>query len=184
MDERILNDRRAALEDAFFARQNDALLRRLREADGARSRKESLSAATGIKDEALLQQLDSLGIDADALIAFALVPLVRVAWADGSIDSNERRAVLSRAQAAGLPAQGTGRKLFENWLAEPPPPAVFSAWKAYIGTLGDERRDLLKAEILDRTRAVAAAAGGFLGMLGTVSPAEERVLREVEAAFE
>ena len=188
MDERILNNRRAAMEDAFFAKQNDALLRRLRETDEARSRKAALSASSGITDEAVLEKLVSLNIGSDTLAALAMVPLVAVAWADGSVDASERRAAFSRAAAAGPGAgQDVSRQLLGRWLTEPPPPALLAAWKAYIGalspTLSRDDRGALKAEVLGRARAVAGAAGGFLGMVGTISPDEERVLKELESAF-
>jgi hypothetical protein len=37
--------------------------------------------------------------------------------------------------------------------------------------------------VLDRARAVATAAGGFLGLGAKISPAEEEVLRTLERAF-
>jgi hypothetical protein len=77
--------------------------------------------------------------------------------------------------------------LFEQWLAEPPPPVLLAAWKDYISafssTLSQEARRTLKRELLGRARAVAEAAGGFLGLGRKISPAEERVLKQLEGAF-
>lgn len=187
MNNRILDDRRAALEDAFFAQQNDALLRKLREADAAKQTKAALSAVSGVTDDAVLEKLAALNIGSDTLAALALVPLMAVAWADGSIEDNERRAAFSRAAEAGLARQDVSHQLFERWLAEPPPAALLAAWKAYIGafsaTLSPEDRAAFKMEILDRARAVAEAAGGFLGIGRKISASEQRVLKELEAAF-
>ena len=56
MSKEFLGDRRAALEEAFFAKKDRELLQRLRELDQARQTKEGLSAASGITDESVLEQ--------------------------------------------------------------------------------------------------------------------------------
>lgn len=183
----FLGDRRTALEEAFFAKQNDALLRRLREMDEAKQTKAALSAASGITDDGVLDNLAALDIGSDTLAALSLAPLVAVAWADGSMDENERRAAFAQAAEAGVGTQDISHQLFERWLAEPPPPTLLAAWKDYIeafsSTLSQEARRTLKRELLGRARAVAEAAGGFLGLGRKISPAEERVLEQLEAAF-
>jgi tellurite resistance protein len=187
MSNEFLGDRRAALEEAFFAKQNEELRRRLREADQVRRSKETLSAASGITDDAVLARLAALNIGSDTLAALSLVPLVAVAWADGSIDDKERSVAFSKATEMGLGKQDISYQLFTRWLAEPPPPVLVTAWKDYIGALSTsltpEARSAFKQELLDRARAVAEAAGGILGLVRRVSPAEESVLKELERAF-
>jgi DnaJ-domain-containing protein 1 len=182
MSKEFLGDRRAALEEAFFAKKDRELLQRLRELDQARQTKEGLSAASGITDESVLEKLAALNIDSDTLAALAVVPLVAVAWADGSISDSERRSAFSKAAEMGLSKQDMSHRLFEQWLAEPPPPELLALWKGYVKALG-ESKHVLKQGVLPRARAVAEAAGGFLAIGGKVSPAEERVLKELEQAF-
>jgi hypothetical protein len=43
--------------------------------------------------------------------------------------------------------------------------------------------DKLKIQIMQRTRAVAEAAGGLLGLGSKISPAEKEQLTRLEAAF-
>jgi tellurite resistance protein len=146
-----------------------------------------LSAASGITDDAGLARLAALNIGSDTLAALSLVPLVAVAWADGSIDDKERSVAFSKATEMGLGKQDISYQLFTRWLAEPPPPVLVTAWKDYIGALSTsltpEARSAFKQELLDRARAVAEAAGGILGLVRRVSPAEESVLKELERAF-
>jgi tellurite resistance protein len=110
-----------------------------------------------------------------------------VAWADGSIDDKERSVAFAKAAELGLAKEDISRQLFERWLSEPPPPSLLATWKEYIGvlsaSLGPEVRRALRQELLDRARAVAEAAGGFLGIARRVSPAEEDVLKELERAL-
>ena len=187
MERQFLADRRKGLEEAFFAEQDAALRRRLREADEAKAKREALSAASGISDPAVLDKLAALGITGETLAALSLVPVVAVAWADGEIDARERAAALSGAERAGLAKGSTGYALLEGGLAQRPTPDLLAAWNGYIAalspTLGAHARETLKAEMLGRARAVAEAAGGLLGLGPRISDAERAVLAGLEDAF-
>jgi len=186
MSNEFLGDRRTALEEAFFSKENERLRQRLRDMDQSRQSKQALSAASGITDDAVLDRLAALSIGSDTLAALSLVPLVAVAWSDGDVDDKERRVLLSKASEMGLGEQDVSYQLFERWLAVPPPAALLAAWKEYIGTfaasLKAEDRRTLRQELLNRAHAVAEAAGGFLGFAG-ISPPEAKMLKELEQAF-
>jgi hypothetical protein len=187
MSHEFLDDRRHALEEAFFAQQDAELIRRLRKGHEPDMRKQALSAASGITDDGLLEKLAASGIESDTLAALTLVPLVAVAWADGSLDEKERAALLSAASGAGLDPAGPGYQLLTQWLAKPPGPHLVETWTDYIrGTsanLGQDARQALQLHLLGRARRVAEAAGGFLGLSSKVSPAEEAMLAKLKAAF-
>jgi len=51
MSEDFLGDRRSALEAEFFRKQDAALIKRLREMDDAKQKKDAFSAASGITDD-------------------------------------------------------------------------------------------------------------------------------------
>ena len=163
MGDEFLGDRRVALEEAFFAKENEKLRLRLKALDEARQKKQALSAASGITDDVVLEKLAALDISSDTVAALSLLPLIAVAWADGSIDEKERRAVLSRATELGLKKQDISHRLFEDWLAHQPPQALIAAWKGYIAAfsarLEPDARRALRHDLLARARAVAEAAG-------------------------
>ena len=62
------------------------------------------------------------------------------------------------------------------------------SWKQYIAALCKElsadQRWHLEEKIVGRARAVAEAAGGFLGLGSRVSRVEEEILSEMEHAFD
>jgi hypothetical protein len=186
MAEHILQERERALENAFFAREQEALLRQMREADRTKSRKAALAAASGIADDAVLDHLVALDLAPEGVAALRLVPLVLVAWADGTLDIKEKAAVQQAAREAGL-EQEAARALLDSWLSAPPPPALAEAWRAYVRSvaagLPEPARTTLQRETLGRARKVAEAAGGFLGLGWNVSDAEERVLASLAQAF-
>jgi hypothetical protein len=187
MSHEFLDDHRRALEEAFFAKQDAELIRRLRAGSEQGTRKQALSAASGIIDDGLLEKLAAAGIEGSTLAAMTLVPLIAVAWSDGALDEKERAAVLSAASGAGLDPSEPGYQLLTQWLAKPPGPHLVETWMGYIrGTtakLGEDARQALKLQLLGSARRVAEAAGGFLGLSSKVSAAEEAMLAKLEGAF-
>ena len=183
----ILEQRRMALEEAFFARHNAALLQRMIAADDAAAAHAALAEASGIADEGKLALLEQLGIGAGTLAALVLAPLVLVAWADGAVSAAEREEVLGCGAAAGLPPGGPGRDMLESWLQAAPPAALEAAWAAYAGALSNrlapEANAALAAHLLGDARAVARISSGFLGLASRISAAEQAVLDRLQAAF-
>lgn len=187
MSEGILDDRRKALEEEFFARQNQRLLQQLQETTAAKAQAEALAAASGITDAAVLQRLAAIGLNSETVAALALIPLIEVAWADGRLEAREQSALLAAAEQTGLSKGSAGYQLLEEWAKERPSPQVLAAWKAYVAalssTLDAQAKQALKQDLLGRARAVAEAAGGFLGLGSRISSAEQAVLTELERAF-
>jgi len=181
-----LEERGRALEDQFFEKENAKKIADMKERlDDQRSR-EDLRKASGMADDAVLDKLVELGLRSNTIAALSLVPLIAVAWADGSIQDNERTAILQGAHGKGLEAGTDGYVLLQGWLAKKPSDDLFTAWESYIkaltGQLNEEQNRLLKNQIVGFAKMVAAAAGGILGF-GKVSGAEEKVLGRIEAAF-
>jgi hypothetical protein len=175
--------------DSFFQERDQKLLQKLRDRLKAEAEKETLSAASGITDEAVLDQLISLGIGPETLAALSLVPLAEVAWADGAIHAKERSAILLAAEEAGLDKGTEGHQLLEAWLEQQPDQNLLAAWRSYVSaiskTLDSEAKKRLKDALVGRARSVAEAAGGFLssGLGKKVSSAEQAMLAELEQAF-
>jgi hypothetical protein len=186
-EKKILADREKALEELFFEKQNRKLIERIQAEEAHIAAKQGLAELTEIQDQPLLEKLVQLGIRPGKWAALSLIPLVEVAWASGRVEKQERRAVLSAAEANGVTKGSAAYELLEQWLAERPDPAFLQAWGEYIVglcvELGEAERAALQQEILGRARQVAEAAGGILGLGSKVSEAEQRALRELEKAF-
>ena len=187
MAEEFLGDRKRALEEEFFRKQENALLNQLRAAQAKESAQEALAAATGVRDSAVLHKLNALGITSDTFLALGLVPLVAIAWADGALDDRERRAVIASLDTAGIGADSPGGRLVQSWLSSPPPASMLEAWSSYASALAPAlsptESNNLRDSVLGRARAVAEAAGGFLGFGNRVSKAEEALLQKLARAF-
>lgn len=95
-----------------------------------------LSEATGISDDDVIERLLDMDLSPETIAAVTLVPLVQVAWADGSLDRRERDVVLASArESSGLAAGGFAYRLIEGWLDERPNEGLFEAWQGYVNAL-------------------------------------------------
>jgi hypothetical protein len=187
-DPKLLSDREKSLEEQFFSRQSAELKERLRQKHQAEATAAELAAVSGIEEGELLRRLVELGIRAESWVALSLVPLVEVAWANGQVEAKERHAVLSAAEANGIPAASPAHQMLESWLTHRPAPGLLQAWGEYTvalcATLDPAQRRSLREQILGRARHVAEAAGGFLGLGSKVSREEEVVLEALAKAFD
>jgi len=187
MPEDFLGDRKKALEDQFFDKENRKLIERLREQERRQAAREGLAEISGISDGEVLDRLVSVGIHPDTWAALALVPLVEVAWANGKVEERERRAILAAAESNGIEPGSPSHELLAGWLERRPDARLLEAWGELTvelcSRLDAHQREALRREILDRARSVAEAAGGLLGLVNKVSREEEVVLAELEKAF-
>jgi uncharacterized tellurite resistance protein B-like protein len=179
--------RRKGLEEEFFAKREAKLVAKLRQTLEKEHPRETLKQLTGIQDDAIIDTLVSLHVDRDTLAAFALYPLVEVAWADGKVDEAERKAFLDAAAEYGIAVDSPGHETLRQFLKECPREEARKAWFAWAEQLNArlsvaERRELRDA-LLARARQVAEASGGILGLGRRISANEQKVLDKIESVF-
>jgi hypothetical protein len=182
-----LDQRRGALENAFFRKQDEELRERLRAKATTESLRAALSAASGVTDAAILDELIEANITPESLAALAIVPLVAVAWADGKMEDREREAILMSASEFGISTGHHAYVLLQGWLAVTPPAELLRTWKDYIGAIAESMNpdalQTFRKELIGRATGVAESAGGFLGLGQKISDVERKVLDELDAAF-
>ena len=180
------NRREQSLENQFFYKVDQELIRQLRAKAEAEKGRERLALVTGIGDEAMIAKLLDAGITPETLVALSFVPLIKVARADRVIEQKERRAILDAAAEAGVEPDTVCYQILTGWLEEEPDESLVQAWHDYVHhlceTLPPEEIVGIQNDILRRSREVAQAAGGLLG-LGAISKAEEEGLMHIESAF-
>jgi hypothetical protein len=180
-----LKDRKDALENEFFARQNAKAREAFRAKIEEQESRDALAAALGISESDVLDSLVQVGITAETLAALAMIPLVAVAWADGKLDDAEREALERAADEANV--TDDHRALLGEWLSAAPDASLLDAWKQYAETLAREMDtaacNALCTRIVGGAREVAESAGGFLGIGNKISASEADVLAELEACF-
>jgi len=173
-----------SLEDAFFAKENARLLEQLRAKDRQAEQRTALRAVIQVQDEGLIDHLLALGLRPETVLAVTLIPLAMVAWADGSIEPRERDAILQAAAQKGVVPDSVAGQVLESWLKEPLDSQLVETWKRYIRAIWPSLTAQERAEVrqagLDRARAIAEAAGGFLGLGSKISAQERAVLADLD----
>ena len=186
MEGEFLEKRRLALEEAFFHKREEEVMAAWRAQLERKQTREELAAASGVSDPEVLDKLVALGVNGKTVAAMSVVPLVWVAWADGSVQEAERLAVLRAAHERGIEENTPTHALLARWLENQPSPALLEAWTGYIRDLGshlsEAQRAQLKQQIAGFAREVAEAAGGFLGS-GTINLEEKSALSTIMSAF-
>ncbi len=184
----FFQERRAkTLEDLFFLARDKKLTEELRRIRKMKETKEALASVSGITNQDVLQKLIELNIRPEILASLAMAPLVEVAWADGKIDEKEKKAVLEAACKSFIPKDSVDFNLLRCWLEHKPDSKLLEAWVHYMKglceKLSDTEKDALKKDLIGHARAVAQAAGGFLGLGSKISKTEEQMLVQLEAVF-
>jgi hypothetical protein len=162
----------AVLEDAFFRKRDAILAEQLHKLEKMKETKQALQKVSGITDEKVLDKLVALNVRPETLASLAMVPLVEIAWADGSIGVEERDAIL-KAAAKRL-CQGRHRLCPHR---EPGWPAVLRiAYLKHGPTHSGALRHLNKTQIahlgpnlIGHARDIAKASGGFLELGNKIS---------------
>ncbi|MBW1880367.1 MAG: hypothetical protein JRJ84_18575 [Deltaproteobacteria bacterium] len=141
-----------------------------------------------MNDDQMRQELAFLGIEAESYGLVALLPLVRVAWADGSVQEAERRLITDIATKRGLLEEG-GIETLEGWLKEPPSAYYLKRARKVLGELVNRTSgpgSEVDLKTLDETIAfcegVARSAGGLFGV-GSVKKDERLAIEEIVKAL-
>ncbi len=156
-------DRRQALEAAFWARRTELLAAARTQRQQALAQHD-LADATGIRSIPHLRELMSAGVIPDTVAALAVIPLVAVAWASGHVHPRERDAAVSAALAAGISESSEAFAMFCSWLDDRTDPKLLEVWGDYVRVLrtrvGPAAFDELRTNLLHRARKIGEAAGG------------------------
>ncbi|MCB9675590.1 MAG: FHA domain-containing protein [Alphaproteobacteria bacterium] len=137
-------------------------------------------------DDRLLRELKFLGIDETTVELLALLPLVQVAWADGTVQDGERELILELARSRyHLTPDAT--TMLEDWLSHPPSERYLARGRRALIALAHEREDFdldpkQLDDVVEFSKAVAKAAGGFMGFR-TIDLDEALALEDIAAAL-
>jgi hypothetical protein len=182
----VFGDRRKALEDSFFRERDQLLLEKLRMELETVEEHRNLAHVSGILDDKVLANLVKAGVRAETLMAVTLIPLVEVAWADGSVSEDERAAVLKAAAENGVKEGSAAHQLLSHWLKDRPDVRIIASWKEYVGALAKampaDAMLVLRERLIGRMRTVAEATWSLMGLGRKISKVEQSAIEEFERA--
>jgi hypothetical protein len=186
VDKDAFEIRERALEDEFFHRVDEKLREELRRSMERDKSRESLTNATGLSDNDLLDTLIDAGFQATTLAALSLVPAIFVAWADDKVDQSEREQLQKAAVDHGIAEDGLAWQLLTSWIENKPPKSLWNTWRQYAEAVGKSlspaASGILADQIVTLSTVVANASGGILG-IGKISSKEREVIEKIKKAL-
>ena len=182
--EELFGDRGRALEEEYFRKKDRELVEKLQRAAASEQQRRDLTAKSGLEDQELLAELETLGFTPDTVTLLPFVPVVEIAWASGGVTVEERELVIQFARARGIDeGSGADRQLSE-WLANRPSPEVFARARRLVRAMlsagGKAHGTLTADDLVEYCETIAAASGGFLG-INRISSEERALLTELAA---
>ncbi len=168
-------------EEAYFKQREIEQRRKLREKLEASAHelaeKHAIAESLETTDISLAERIKALGFSGATARVFDLLPLVHVAWADGTVQKGERAAILKVLEARGVTPGSEGFQLLESLLEEKPSDEYMSESLAVLKQLVSQGGP--NADVVGLCEQVASAAGGFLGLGGKVSDEERKLIDEI-----
>ena len=113
-------------EEEYFRRKDRELVEKMRQAAESHASRQAMEQTTGIRDPALLQELEALGFTPDTVSLLPLVPIVQVAWAEGGVSENERKLIVEFARGRNIPEGSPADQQLSTWLEQRPSEDVFA----------------------------------------------------------
>jgi hypothetical protein len=184
-------DRGRALENEYIRRKERELMEKLRRHSESQSKGRELAASVGIDNPEILHDLAELGYTRETIMLLYLVPLVHVAWSDGSVSGRERSLILETAASRGVEQGTLAYQTLTDWLDVRPTEKFFLKTLHLIGLLLQElpQKDqrITATDLVSYSTRVAEAHGGLLSAIGLgskISGEERRLLERIATELE
>ena len=188
----IFKEREHAMEATYFHAHDAKLIDALRQNANLDGISGALAEKLAVDRPDLLQRVRELNVTAATAVAFLLMPLIQVAWADGAVNRRTRTAVLESARARGIAVDSIAYRQLVDWLDVPPPPILFNT---ALEVIACGIAVLTPQDRHDRVNMICEACSGIagvsrsrlrqmLGMASGRSHAQAATLRTIAAALQ
>ena len=170
MTRNIFEERERGYETDYFHKQDEKLLKKMRERAAFQEVAEALAEKLRVDDPELLRRVAELGLTRETGAAILLAPLVQVAWAEGKVSKPEREVVLRLARQRGIDPDSPAYSQLGEWLSIRPSDDFFETavevLKAGYAVLPPAERDERIKGVVQACHEVAEASAGLGRLLG------------------
>jgi hypothetical protein len=175
-------------EEEYFHRLDCQLIDEMRERAAAEEERRRMAETSRIEDPRVLEALERLGYTHTTVILLHLVPLVELAWSDGSVSPAERKDILAVAAAGGLREETAAWRQLAAWLENCPSPAFFEGtWRGIteqLDSLPAEERTASKNALIQSCTDFASASCHRFGWSSHICTAKRTLLSEIRSRLE
>ena len=165
-----------------MANNDDELFERVRRASAAEHERHVLERQTGIRDAAMLEQLQDLGFTPATIALLPLIPVLQVAWAEGAVSAAERTAIVNLARSRGIEVGSEADYQLVEWLERRPSGQTFHQATQLIVAMvehpGEAFDDMSADDLLKYCEQIAHTSGGIFG-IGALSVGERQALEQI-----
>lgn len=175
---------RRTTEDEYFYKKDRELIDKMRKVAADEKARSEMAARIRINEPGLIKELGELGFTPETVRVLPLVPIVKLAWAEGGISPAERKLLISLARERGIAEGSPADQLLADWMAREPSPEIFNNGLRLIRAMLDAAPadgDTISADdIIRYCELIAEASGGIFG-IGKVSAEERATLTKIAA---
>jgi len=175
--------------DAEYSRRLDAeLIDDMRRRAAFQERRQRIAEACQNEDAQVLDALETLGYDPTTVTLLYLVPLIQVAWIDGSVNPAERRCIESIAHQWYIDEKAAAYPQLRAWLDRKPSEEFFEGTLQAIRCILESRPEnqsiTTRALLIRRCRDVANASCGIFGWKSRICLVKRRLIRHIVSRLE
>lgn len=143
----------------------------------------TVAKSAGTEDLELADRIARLGFTGDTVAVFDLLPLILVAWADGSVSRDERATIFTVLEYRKIARDSEAFLAVESLLEERPSQAFIDEAMDALRDLMADRPEATSAEMIELCAAIADASGGILGLARRVSREEREIVARIADAL-
>jgi len=126
-----------------------------------------------------IQELFEEGFNEDSIRAVYLIPLVDTAWADGKIQTEERREILALMKEREIRERSEAYKLIDSWLTRKPTEEFFANANNLIEPLFRDLKENRGGDIMWVIKALERVANATGNSASPMSRGEKKVIRAI-----
>ena len=169
-------------EEEYFYRQDAELIGKMRKRAAAEEEHRLIANTAHTEDPKILEELEKLGYTHTTVMLLSLVPLVELAWVDGSVSPEERGRLLALAGERGIEENTPAHQQLVEWLDHCPSRAFFEGtWhtlEKLLESLPVDDRESGKNALIRSCKEFASATCAHIGWVGRVCAAKRELLRK------
>ena len=174
-------------EDKYFEQKQAEWreeVRREKRLEAIRHEEREAIASTLDTNEEIAKEALELGFAQETARLLPLVPMIQVAWADGSVSIGERERLEELMEEFGIEPDSEAADFLDQMLEEQPSDTFFKRVNRVLSQFLEESAENWKSKsIVQHAREVAEASGGFFGLTDPVSSRERELLGQFAELF-
>jgi len=174
-------------EGEYFHRLDSQLIHDMRERAAAEEERRRMAEISRIEDPRILEELEKLGYTHTTVILLHLVPLVELAWCDGSVSSAERSCILAIATARGVSEDTPAWQQLTHWLEHRPSQEFFKGtWRqieAQFDSLPANEQKVSEDALIESCTDFAVRTCQRFGWTSRICSAKRKLLDEMATRF-